>query len=543
MRTDSHEKNTLLPADADSQSSNRSRGWTLPPDLLAEAVRRLRAVALVYAVGYFIAGPLPSLLIPEVRAIYAAEPEHWLPGVVSITAALLVVVLCSRPTLSSQAKIAVGLGFEVLGSVGIAAAEYHSIVSPIMYGPGAGGFGLSWVAVWVLLFSVVVPTPPRITMPAAITSVAAVPIVYALGVALGTNVPLGSRHFVLNLVVPYLVVLLMVYVGSRVVYRLGAAVREAREMGSYRLVELLGKGGMGEVWRAQHRLLARPAAIKLIRPERLSHTGDASREIVRRFEREAQATAAMRSPNTLELYDFGVAGDGTFYYVMELLDGFDLDELVERFGPVPPERAVHFMRQVCDSLGEAHGAGLIHRDVKPANLYACRYGRQVDLIKVLDFGLVKQGGAPAVGADKLTAEHTAGGTPAYMSPEQAVADEEVDARSDLYSVGCVGYWLLTGTAVFAGRTPLETMMMHVHTAPEPPSRRTERPIPPELEAVVLACLDKDPARRPQTADELAARLAGVPTGREWTPERAHAWWDAHRPATTRISLPGAGAQP
>jgi len=246
----------------------------------------------------------------------------------------------------------------------------------------------------------------------------------------------------------------------------------------------------------------------------------------------------MRSPHTLELYDFGVAEDGTFYYVMELLDGFDLDELVERFGPVPPERVVHMIRQVCFSLGEAHEAGLIHRDIKPANLYTCRYGRDVDFMKVLDFGLVKQGGGPDAGADRLTGEQLAvGGTPAFMAPEQAVGDT-VDGRSDLYSLGCVAYWLLTGTLVFKGRTPVETMMMHVHVQPDRPSLVTNRSIPPELEAVVLACLAKEPTQRPQTADELAARLGSVELGNQWTQARAREWWDTHRPAVARLSLPG-----
>jgi hypothetical protein len=537
MPNDTDSKNTLMPevVGGSAADDRQTSGWTLPPDLLGEAVRRIRAVALVYATGYFIAGPLPALLIPDVRTIYFAESHHWLPALGSIAVALLVVAIVSAAGIAPRTKIAVGLAFEVLGSIGIAAAEYHSVVAPIQYAGGEGGYGLSWVGPWVLLFSVVVPTPPRITMPAAVMSVAAVPLIYAAGVAFGSNVARHPLQFFLELVVPYLVILLMVYVGSRVVYGLGAAVREAREMGSYRLIEPLGKGGMGEVWRAQHRLLARPAAIKLIRPERLGVSRDQSWLMIRRFEREAQATALMRSPHTLELYDFGVAADRTFYYVMELLDGFDLDELVERFGPVPPERAVHFIRQICDSLGEAHAAGLIHRDIKPANVYTCRYGRKVDFIKVLDFGLVRHVGVEH-GSDKLTAEHTAGGTPAYMSPEQAVADEELDARSDLYSVGCVAYWLLTGTAVFKGRTPMETMMMHVHTAPEPPSSRIGS-IPSALEAVVLACLDKDPDRRPQSADELAARLAHAMPGREWSPERAHGWWDSNRPAITRIPLP------
>jgi serine/threonine-protein kinase len=317
----------------------------------------------------------------------------------------------------------------------------------------------------------------------------------------------------------------MAYVGARVVSRLGAAVRQARELGSYRLVERLGRGGMGEVWRAEHRLLARPAAIKLIRPEVLGgNDPEVRRTLVRRFEREAQATAMMRSRHTIALYDFGVADDGTFYHVMELLDGYDLHALVQRFGPMPAERAVYLLRQVCDSLGEAHEAGLIHRDIKPANIYTCRHGREVDVVKVLDFGLVKHLRPAEPGAELLTAGNLSGGTPAFMAPEQALGEDRVDGRSDIYAVGCVAYWLVTGALVFEGATPLETIVMHVHAQPDLPSRRTEQPIPAELETLILTCLAKDPQSRPQTADELASRLAAVPLARPWTPERAREWW-------------------
>jgi serine/threonine-protein kinase len=383
-----------------------------------------------------------------------------------------------------------------------------------------------------MLFSVVVPTPPRVALLSAALSLACVPVVFAANVSRHSNAPVDSEFFFFSLVFPYLIVLLMAYVGARVVYRLGAAVRQARELGSYRLVERLGRGGMGEVWRAEHRLLARPAAIKLIRPEVLgANDPEARRLLVRRFEREAQATALMRSSHTMALYDFGVADDGTFYHVMELLDGFDLEALVRRFGPVPAERAVHLLCQVCDSLSEAHEAGLIHRDVKPANIYVCRYGREVDFVKVLDFGLVKHTGAPAPGAELVTAGEVAGGTPAFMAPEQALGEDRVDARSDLYALGCVGYWLLTGRLVFEGGTPIETIVMHVHAQPELPSQRTDQPIPLALEALLLACLSKDPAARPQTADDLAARLAAVPLERAWTAARAREWWEG-RAATT-----------
>jgi hypothetical protein len=537
MPSDHDLKATLLPAEAGtSRPGRRTSSWTLPPDLREEAVRRVRAVALVYALAYFLAGPALALIGEESRRLLFSRTIFWLPPTLSIAGALLVARLATWNGIPTRVKLYAGLAFEVLGSYGITASEYHDIVAPIMYRMGAGDFGLSWVAVWVMLFTVVVPAQPRLALVTAALSLSAIPVMYALG----GNISLHPVESFFILIFPYLVVLIMAHAGSRVVYGLGTAVTKAREMGSYRLVERLGKGGMGEVWRARHRMLARPAAIKLIRPEVLGAKDPATRDmLLRRFEREAQATALMRSPHTMELYDFGMTDDGTFYYVMELLDGFDLDELVERFGPVPAERAVHFLRQICGSLAEAHEAGLIHRDVKPANLYACRYGREVDFIKVLDFGLVKQGRAPEEGADKLTAgDMSPGGTPAFMSPEQALGDGEVDGRSDIYALGCVAYWLLTGSLVFKGTTPIETVVLHVNREPEPPSRRTTRPVPADLEEIVLACLAKDPADRPQTADELALRLGSVRVAEDWTPPRARQWWDEHRPVS-----PAGAAEP
>jgi hypothetical protein len=536
MASDLDSRTTLIRADsAPSDSGRRTSSWTLPPDLLAEAVGRLRASALLYALAYFLAAFLPPLVVAERRAMLAANPGHWIPRVLSVGVALTLAWLAGRREIPARLKLYAGLGFEVLGSLGIAVVEYQHITAPIRQGAmGTAGFGLSWVAAFVLLFSVVVPMPPAVTLLSTALSVATVPLVYAAGVALGVNLPLEPGEFFFALVFPYFIIIVMAYVGSRIVYRLGAAVREAREMGSYRLVERLGTGGMGEVWRAQHRMLARPAAIKLIRPEVLGVRDPGSRDLLlRRFEREAQATALMSSAHTLALYDFGVTDDGTFYYVSELLDGFDLDLLVRRFGPVPAERAVYFLRQVCASLAEAHEAGLIHRDIKPANVYACRYGREVDFIKVLDFGLVKRR-PPEADPGELTAQEGPSGTPAFMSPEQALGDARVDARSDLYAVGGVAYWLLTGTLVFKGGTPMETLVMHVHREPEPPSHRTELAIPPELEAIVLDCLSKDPGGRPQTADQLVERLAAVPLAQEWNDSRAGEWWDRHRPAGDRL---------
>jgi len=517
----------------------------LPADLLEASVRRLGTVALIYASVFFLAGPFPNLVC-RVVALFdpraACQPDYFTsprmlgPPVLSILGGLAMYVLVRRRGLASSMLLRIGLAFEVLASYGIALSEYQGVISPVRYAgiepvPDAGGFGLSWVAVWVMLFAVVVPTSPRRTLGAAALSVSAVPVAFGLYTALGINtVPLGPIEFFFALVFPYILIAVMAWLASRIVYGLGREIRRAREVGSYRLVERLGVGGMGEVWRAQHRLLARPAAVKLIRPEALGEDDPGQRRVsLERFEREAQATAALRSPHTVGLYDFGVADDGTFYYVMELLEGYDLDALVRRFGPLPPERVVHLLRQACHSLGEAHQVGLVHRDVKPSNLYACRLGRESDWVKILDFGMVKRRSENADRDPKLTSEHALGGTPAWMAPEQAVGGP-VDGRSDLYALGCVGYWLLTGAPVFEGNTAVEVLTRHVREEPLPPGRRAELAIPPELDSAVLSCLAKRPDDRPSSADALDAALASVPLATPWTAERAREWWELHGPA-------------
>jgi serine/threonine-protein kinase len=322
---------------------------------------------------------------------------------------------------------------------------------------------------------------------------------------------------------------LLAYAGSRVVHGISVDLSEAQRMGSYELVSKLGAGGMGEVWRAQHQLLARPAAVKLIRPETLAEGPEHQRVVVGRFEREAQATAQMCSAHTIQLYDFGVTDTGTFYYVMELLDGLDLDGLVSQFGPMPAGRVIHLSLQICDSLGEAHESGLIHRDIKPANIYVCRYGRRVDHVKVLDFGLVKLRDHDDDPDIKLTADDRVTGTPAFMAPEQ-VMGKSVDARTDVYQLGCVMFWLLTGTIVFRAESAIATMMMHVQEAPEAPSKRAPQPIPEPLDRLVLTCLEKDPERRPQSIDDVAQALGAIEVGETWTEDRARTWWETHLPA-------------
>jgi DNA-binding NtrC family response regulator len=293
-------------------------------------------------------------------------------------------------------------------------------------------------------------------------------------------------------------------------------------LGHYRLMEKLGEGGMGEVWRARHQLLARPCAVKLIRPELL---GESNRErAIDRFRLEARTIARLSSPNTVRLYDFGVSETGSFYFVMELLTGLDLWSLVQRFGPIPSERAVFLLRQACRSLGEAHAAGLLHRDIKPQNLFLCRLGLEFDLVKVLDFGLVK---SLDEGATQLTAAGTLTGTPAYMPPER-VTGAVVDERSDLYSLGCVAYWMLTGRPVFTGE-PMAVMLQHARVDPELPSTIANRPIPDRLERIVMACLEKSPEKRPASAVDLWRHLGEVTFADAWTPELAESWWRQHLP--------------
>jgi hypothetical protein len=319
-------------------------------------------------------------------------------------------------------------------------------------------------------------------------------------------------------------------VTSSTIYGLRQQVKEASEIGQYTLEEKIGSGGMGEVWRARHRLLIRPAAVKLVTARALGSGPDRDPELrLRRFEREARATAGLKSPHTVQLYDFGVTDDGTLYYVMELLDGMDLDTLIDRFGPVPAERAIHLLLQVCASLEDAHQNGLVHRDIKPANIIVSRVGAAWDFVKVLDFGLVKlESARQSEESLRLTADSTVSGTPGFIAPE-SVLGAQTDHRVDIYSLGCVAYWLVTGKLVFEGPGTVKVMSDHVHTPPSPPSSRTELPIPPELDALILECLEKDPGKRPASASALQSRLQAIPIATPWTRERAERWWGLHAP--------------
>ncbi len=305
---------------------------------------------------------------------------------------------------------------------------------------------------------------------------------------------------------------------SKIIFGLRAEVREARRLGQYVLEQKIGEGGMGEVYRARHGMMRRPSALKLLRA---SHAREAS---LVRFEREVQLTARLTHPNTITIFDYGRTDDGVFYYAMELLDGANLQRIVAVGGPQTPGRVVRILSMACGALTEAHGIGLIHRDIKPANIMLCTQGGERDVVKLLDFGLVKE---VAVSDVKLSGTSTLTGSPQYMAPESIRAPDSADARSDIYALGAVAYYLLAGSELFNGKSIVEVCSQHLHQVPEPFSERGVS-VPAALESLVLACLEKDPDRRPQTAADLRTRLDAC-TVDSWNSDSARAWWLQHQP--------------
>lgn len=493
----------------------------LPRDLVRAAGHRLGLACLVWAGLWALALVLNNVVSPILSPGVPLDDAWPWPGnpvaVAVIVTSLAVFAYTRRATADQWFLLDLGLLYEVALAFGIGLVNQWT--------PNTAG--LSWICVLVLIHPMIVPhTRPR-TLLAALAAASMDPLGIVITGARG--VPIPSLPVVFWTYLPNYICAFLAILPSHVISRLGRDVKEARQLGSYQLGDLLGKGGMGEVYAATHRMLRRRAAIKLIRREALQASQlETSNTVVLRFQREAEAAAQLRSPHSVVLYDFGVTERGQLYTVMEFLHGIDLEELVARFGALPPARVVHLVRQACESLAEAHALGLVHRDVKPANIYTCWVGLEADFVKVLDFGLVKGDLGGGRGHTMLTAPEITTGTPAYMSPEQACG-EDLDGRADIYALGCVAYWLLTGELVFRSQTPMQMMMAHVHDAPVPPSARSPHPVSAELDEVVLASLAKEPSGRPQTADEFSRRLAACPLGDAWGSEAAATWWREHLP--------------
>ncbi len=504
-------------------------GQSLPIDVLGQTCRRVGIVAVVFATLWAL-----TLFMNNLVAGFLGEPafmaDRWpypgnLVAAVGVASSVLMTVFARRFSPRPQLLINLGSGYLVLQCL---LAGILSQWAPLPITPR-----VSWVCIPILFYPAIVPNTPKKTLVTSLLAASMEPLALGLSNLRGVQVHMSTLYVLWDFLPNYMCAFLVV-LPVKIIHGLGQQVRRARELGSYRLEEPLGKGGMGEVFRATHQMLARPAAIKLIRSEIIDASSPAgARVITERFRREAEAAASLRSPHTISLYDFGVASDGTFFLVMELLDGLDLETLVERYGPVPPERAVHLIRQACESLEEAHVRGLVHRDIKPSNIFTCRMGLVVDFVKVLDFGLVKAVNDGGREATLLTAPDSTTGTPAYIAPEVIRGDRVADHRVDIYTLGCVAYWLLTGRLVFQAPNALQLMYQHANATPVPPSERSEFEIPPGLDAAILACLAKHPEDRPQSAGELSRRLAAVAAANSWSDERASKWWERHHPESTK----------
>jgi len=467
-------------------------------DMLREASRRLAFV------GLLVAGAATLNLAIDVLLEEASDPDRvgltLLIAGIRICASLLVAAYARGRTLTRTRIVYVGFAYLLLITF-FTGVEMHAIGLP------AGPW--SRVAVGILLFPVLIPCSPAAAavagVSATLTDIAA--LLAARGVAaafeLGWIAWVGTfRGDLVATAVAYALAVLM--------YGLRTKVVVARRMGAYQLKRRIGTGGMGEVWLAEHARLARPVAVKLIRAEQLAGVGeDARREAIARFTREARSAASLRSHHTIAVLDFGVTDEGTLYYVMEYLEGQDLHDAVCNEGPMPPSRVIHLMMQACESLHEAHLEGLVHRDVKPANLFLCAHPGAHDWLKVLDFGLVKA-------TDREDALHSivglVVGTPAFMAPEQA-RGEAIDGRADLYALGCVMYWLLMGRFVFDTATSAQMLIAQATQTPQ----ALDPGIPEPLASLVMQCLAKSADARPPSAAALLAELQTLAVRFPWTP--------------------------
>jgi hypothetical protein len=394
--------------------------------------------------------------------------------------------------------------------------------------PGAGGvMGLMVpipMAMVVMLRAAVIPSPPWLSALVALVWGGVMTWCSVLGWE-NVEVIIPRQRFepsMVPLVLNAIATVGLAFVAgviSRVVHGLQAKVREAMQLGQYTLESKIGEGGMGAVYRARHAMLRRPTAVKLLPPAR------SSEQAIARFEREVQETSRLTHPNTVAIFDYGRTSDGVFYYAMEYLDGISLQDLVEMIGPLPADRTIHILRQAADARAEAPAMRLVHRDVKPDNIVLCERGGIADVVKVLDFGLVKDVDAPADA--KLSIASRIQGTPLYMAPEALTDPDAVDGRSDLYSLGAVAYYVLTGETPFGG-TVVEVFGHHLHTRPQRPSDRRGEPIERGIEEIVMRCLEKRPEDRFESAASLGDALQGCVDAEGWTRRRARAWWEENR---------------
>ncbi|HEY5926540.1 MAG TPA: serine/threonine-protein kinase [Kofleriaceae bacterium] len=373
----------------------------------------------------------------------------------------------------------------------------------------------------VLTRALVVPSTGRRT--AIVTTLASIPMAVAAVILPFINEwPPGKDVSGPALVVGFLqievVAILLAAAGSEIIYGLRQKVTAAQQLGQYTLGRKIGSGGMGVVYLAHHDLLRRPTAIKLLHPDRVGHDN------MQRFEREVRHMSQLTHPNTVAVFDYGRSFEGTFYYAMEYLDGIDLHNLITKHGKQPAERVRQIMIQVCGALHEAHVRGISHRDIKPANIILCERGAMPDVAKVVDFGLAKE-----LAKESGASTQVVVGTPAFVAPEAVTDPNSVGPAADLYALGCVGYFLLTGKKLFTGNTAVDICIQHVTKPPTPPSQVTDATVPRALEDIIMMCLAKQPSGRPASANDLADQLRAAGPFTDWDESRALAWWREFKP--------------
>lgn len=503
----------------------------LSPRLVSQASRRLCWVSLLAAITTVLAFVLQRVLQPEVIPVQR-DPVNSLALLANVLFAAGLIALQHYRVVPPLTILRLGMVFEIVVAFSIATLETSLPFDPEAFVRGGSNLGI-----WIIIVGFLVPNRPIVTLTVATVAATMWPLAYFMNVARLDLQPLPLNRLLAWMLMPYSAALWAYFIGRRM-HGMEVAAQKAQDLGSYHLESLIGRGGMGEVWRARHKMLAREAAIKIIRPELMQDASARQADVaVRRFEREARVTADLQSPHTVYLYDFGTSREGHFYFVMELLDGVSLQKLVQTFGPQPGSRVIHLLRQVCLSLEEAHARGMVHRDLKPSNIMACKVALQHDFVKVLDFGLVKP--TQAEDFTHLTVDGVSAGTPGYIAPEIAMGEERIDGRADLYTLGCVAYYLLTGTLVFTETSPTAMAVAHVQKAPPSPSERTELPIAPDLERVVLQCLAKKPDDRPASARALIRMLDACVDAKQWCSEDADAWWRTHLPPSSSHRSPAA----
>jgi len=488
-----------------------------PPGLTRETEqllqRRLRLAALLMFFGFL------AFLVKHLTEVdLSTGAGRFLAAfhvVVVVVLGVLSGALCRRCELSERWLRPAELLMFGTPAAFFLAVQYYSTLECC-----ARGFfdfrGETWL---LLIFTYALFIPNTLRRAAVVIAVMALAPLVLLGVMIWLHAPVAELTTRDDAVWLGLMLTVAAVTGVFGVDTIGSLRREAfeaRQIGQYRLVRRIGAGGMGEVHLAEHLLLKRPCVVKLIRPDK---AGDET--VLARFQREVQATARLSHWNTVEIFDYGRTEDGTFYYVMEYLPGMSLRELVDRYGPLPAGRVIYLLRQACDALREAHAMGLIHRDIKPGNIFVARRGGIYDVVKLLDFGLVKpvKDEQPV----ELTGAGVVAGSPLFMSPEQASGDSEADARSDIYSMGAVAYFLLTGRPPFEGDKPVKVMAAHIHQPVRRPSEICPD-VPADLEAVVLRCLAKSPAERYPDVIALDEALAACEAAGQWSRQQAARWW-------------------